>query len=299
MKLLLRKFCLSILFVTCVLILGSCNSSSSNSNSNLQSQYIQIGTQTLHYFQTNNFQNTPIVLLTGVGTTSSFWSKSFIDCLSKSHQVYLLDYPGIQSKVASNGSISVEYFAKIANDFIIAKGIKKPALIGWSMGGSIALQASFLNDNLYQHLYLLSAYVPTGVNISNPFPPHPPFKNDADIMNYVYTNNLYGYTPAQLDFYSNQLISTKIADIFPSSKYTEDEISNMIEWGNTQSIVTNFKQSTVPVTFIIPDNDTIINEAEAKAGISNYTGNKNIISIANSGHDVSLQHPEQVCNNIK
>lgn len=302
MKSLRDKCVFSIIFISNLLILSSCNSSSSNGNttvSNLQSQYMQIGNQSIHYFQTNNIQDTPILLLTGVGTTSSFWNKNFINCLALSHQVFLLDYPGIKSTIAPGESATVEYFAKITNDFVTIKGIRNPSLIGWSMGGSVALQASFLNSSLYNHLYLLSAYVPIGQNISNPFPPHPPFKNSDDIMNYVYNNNLYDYTTNQLNFYSNQLISTKIADIFPSSKYTEEQMSNTIIWGNTQNAINNFKQSTTPATFIIPDNDTIINESEAQVGINNYGGAKEIINVVNSGHDSSLQHPEEVCNYIK
>lgn len=287
--------------IGCIMLfmLYGCSSNDSNNNTlNLQSKYIQIGNQNIHYLQTNNNQNNPIVLLAGVGTTSNFWNQNFINCLAEHHQLYLLDYPGIKSTIAEGESVSVEYFATITNDFVRLEKLKNPSLIGWSMGGSVALQASFTGNNLYQHLYSLSGYVPTGQNILYPFPPHPPFKNDSDVFNYVFNNNLYAYAVNQLNFYSMQLISSNVANVFTSSQYLQNEMSSLIAWGNNQSNVMNFKLSTIPATFIIPDNDTIINEAAAIIEIESYGGSKNIIHVKNSGHDVSLQYPEQICNYI-
>lgn len=282
-----------------LLILNGCNLNNSNNNTlNLQSKYIQIGNQNIHYLQTNNNQGSPIVLLTGVGTTSSFWNQNFINCLAQNHQLYLLDYPGTRSTVTAGESISVEYFATITNDFVQQKRLQNPSLLGWSIGGSIALQASFFNGGLYKHLYLLSGYIPTGQNIFYSFSPHSPFKNSNDVLNYVFNNNLYAYTVHQLNFYSMQLISQDVPDIFTSSEYLQEEMSSLITWGNNQSGVTSFKLSIVPATFIIPDNDTIINENVANVVIESYNGSKNIIHVNNSGHDVSLQYPEQVCSYI-
>jgi pimeloyl-ACP methyl ester carboxylesterase len=279
-------------------ILTSCNSEVQAQNDQIQSKYTELGTQRVHYFEVNKTNNNPIILLTGVGTTSSFWNKNFIMCLAKSHHLYILDYPGIKSSVPPNESITVEYFAKTTNNFVTKLNIQHPQLIGWSMGGSNILETSFQAPNIYNHLYLISAYVPSGENISYPFPEHEPFKTNDDILNYVYTNNIHDYDTSQLNLYTNQLISKEITEIFPSLEYTNNEIENMITWGNKLNTIDNFKKSTVSATFIIPDHDTVINEAKSKLAIANYGGKKKVIVVQDSGHDVSLQYPDETCNLI-
>lgn len=260
----------------------------------LQEHHQIVGTQNIHYYQSQGqSKGSPIVLLTGVGTTGAFWNRTLIDCLAENHTVYILDYPEIQS------TISVNYFASIVNLFIKQNNLLDAELIGWSMGGSVALEASFIEPSLYKKLFLLSAYIPTGANISYPFPTHPAFRNDQDVLNYVFQNNLANYQPSKLDFYREQLIKHEVSALFPSSSYTLAELDSILSWGNTTLATNQFRNSRVPAVFLVPTNDRIIQEDLALKTIQHYGNLDRILSISGSGHDVSLQEPLTVCRLVE
>lgn len=267
--------------------------------SNATIQSLNSKNPNIHYFEINpNNSKDSLILLTGVGTTAKFWSKKFIMCLSQKHQVFVLDYPGIKSSLDANKIISVDYFSQTVNDFVIQQHLSKPTLIGWSMGGSIALDASFKNPNSYKKLYILAGYIPMGENLLQPFPKHPIFTSGNDVFNFVFANNIYSYSPNQVDMYKQQLLSDNVWETFPSIKYTKAQISSTGTWGNDIKNINSFKTAKTPATFIIPDKDTIINENKALLGINQYGGPKSIVHIANSGHDVALQEPNKVCDYI-
>lgn len=266
----------------------------------LYSNLISINGHQIHYYQTGT-TGEPIVLLTGYATTSNFWSKEFIGCLAANHKVYLFDYQGINTASKYDVTkLSIKSMASDVNQLVDKLNLKNAQLLGWSMGGAIALEASFQSPNLYQNLILLSPVLPTGgkTKLIQPMPEHAPFKTDNDVLNYVLNNNLYNYQSDSLKYYKSQFIQSKLEEIFPEKLVRNAQGKAIGEWVTNLAVGEQFKIATTPATFYLPINDTIINQNIALTIAKEYP-NGMIIKVNNSGHAVALQIPDTLCKNIE
>ena len=98
----------------------------------------------------------PLVVLNGFAATSEDWDPSFIDRLSSSNQVILLDNRGIGRSTDDGRPFDI---AKLANDaarVIEMLGIERVNLLGWSMGGFIAQTLALQHPGRINKLILLS-----------------------------------------------------------------------------------------------------------------------------------------------
>lgn len=204
------------------------------SAANLDSQQINVNGHTLHYYQAGN-KGTPLVLLTGYATTSNFWNSDFVQCLATNHQVYLIDYAGINSSESVNlQKLSIQSMALDVNEFIHKLKLKHPALVGWSMGGGVALEASFIAPNEYRQLYLISPLVPmiNQQKLTFSSAEHGDFKSESDVLNYVFNNNLYLYESTNLTTLRAKFLATKVSELFPPSAFMPAQRSAINQWMN-------------------------------------------------------------------
>lgn len=269
------------------------------SAANLDSQQINVNSHSLHYYQTGN-KGTPLVLLTGYATTSNFWNSDFVQCLAARHQVYLVDYAGINSSESVNlHTLSIQSMALDVNEFSHKLKLKHPALVGWSMGGGVALEASFIAPHEYRQLYLIAPIVPVTKQQKLTFPSaeHGEFKSESDVLNYVFNNNLYNYESTNLPPLRAKFLVTKVSELFPPLEFMPAQWSAIEQWINSPDVWNKFRNSATPAVFFIPQDDKIINQKVAKPMVQQYPKAK-IEVIEKSGHAVSWQLPLEVCQDI-
>lgn len=261
----------------------------------LSSHTVTIDNHPLHYYQMGN-TGSPLVLLTGYATTSNFWPQDFVDCLAQRHRVYLIDYRGINTTESSfKENISINSMAKDTNQFVKQLNLKNVSLIGWSMGGAVALTAS--NNHQYQKLYLLAPLLPTSQPILYPFKTHNEFKSESDVLNYVFANNLYGYESAELNKQQSRFINPQLKTLFPSGEIIAKQSLAISQWQYESQNIREFYHNPTSVTFWLPQQDSIINEKIAESVIKGYT-NKTIYNVKTSGHAVAWQDSMGICKAI-
>jgi len=86
----------------------------------------------------------PLVILNGFGATSADWDPAFIDRLTSSHELILLNNRGIGGSTDDGRPFDIAKLAADAARVIETLGIEHASVMGWSMGGFIA-QALALN----------------------------------------------------------------------------------------------------------------------------------------------------------
>ncbi len=86
----------------------------------------------------------PLVILNGFGATSADWDPSFIDRLTSSHELILLNNRGIGGSTDDGQPFDIAKLAADSARVIDTLGIERANVLGWSMGGFIA-QALALN----------------------------------------------------------------------------------------------------------------------------------------------------------
>lgn len=98
----------------------------------------------------------PLLVLNGFGATSADWDPSFIDRLSSSNELILLDNRGIGGSTDNGQSFDIAKLADDAARVIEAIDIDRASVMGWSMGGFIAQAFAVKYADRIDKLVLLS-----------------------------------------------------------------------------------------------------------------------------------------------
>jgi pimeloyl-ACP methyl ester carboxylesterase len=114
-------------------------------------RFLDIGSSRIAYYRRGSGR--PLLMMTGTGSTMSEWDPALIRLLARGNRLILFDYPGIGlSSGRGPGS-----FASIADEvasFIDQLGLKRPDVLGWSMGGFVAQQLAIRHPGKLHRLVL-------------------------------------------------------------------------------------------------------------------------------------------------
>jgi len=81
----------------------------------------------------------PLVLIPAFATTMGMWDTRFLRRLAARYRVIAFDNRGMGHSTAGFAEWGIDQFAADAAGLIDALGLHKPHVLGWSMGGDIAL----------------------------------------------------------------------------------------------------------------------------------------------------------------
>jgi pimeloyl-ACP methyl ester carboxylesterase len=98
----------------------------------------------------------PLMVLNGFAATSADWDPSFLDRLASSNEVVLVDNRGIGRSTDNGRPFDIAQLADDATRVVEALGIERTNLLGWSMGGFIALTLALQHPWRIDKLILLS-----------------------------------------------------------------------------------------------------------------------------------------------
>lgn len=102
----------------------------------------------------------PLLLVTGYRATVSEWNRAFLDALAGSHEVIVLENPGIGRSRSDHVPQTMEGMADTVHDFIDAMRLRHVDVLGWSMGGMVAQQLAIDHPQPLRSLVLVSTTPP-------------------------------------------------------------------------------------------------------------------------------------------
>ncbi|QLE79820.1 alpha/beta hydrolase [Francisella sp. Scap27] len=260
----------------------------------LQSNTTKINDNYIHYFHQNNGKTKNLVLLTGSGTTANFWPKNFIEKLSENYNLYLLDYRCFNTEESCDDvKYSINALADDTNAFVKKYSPKNTYLLGWSMGGGVALQTVFDNPELYKHLFLLAPIIPYNIQLPRPNPDE--IKNPQELYNMIFNQILYNYSPKDLEKEKSRFINSKINKLLLSKDQAKKEQQALLRWFSSKKAKKEFSNIKIPTTVFIPSDDKMLNETKSKTYF-NETKNKNysLKELKKSGHAVAWDKTVEV-----
>ncbi|MFN7094514.1 MAG: alpha/beta fold hydrolase [Burkholderiales bacterium] len=266
---------------------------------NIQEQYITLNHHKIHYYQTG--QGSPIILLTGFGVTSNFWSKNFINCLSIKHTLYLLDYPGVNTNEKMDKDLSIKSIASSVATFIKTLKLARPTILGWSMGGAVAIATATDFPHEIQQLILVSPLLPN----EKIFLPKPPAKfstsvnsTSAEVINYVFSYNLKDYEQnTELATYKAQILFPTKPLFIMDRNQLQIETSATTTWIAAEHNLYNIAQLPVKVILFSSHKDKILDQKVALAIAKRFKDSK-IYELTNSGHAPFYQEAGYMCKII-
>jgi pimeloyl-ACP methyl ester carboxylesterase len=119
-----------------------------------------------------------LLLIMGAGASMDGWPPSMVDALAAHHEVVVFDNAGVgrTSAVAAPGSLSITAMTSQTSALISALALRRPAVLGWSMGGMIAQALAVSHPAQVSRLILAATAVGTGKAV-----PLPPYATVADL----------------------------------------------------------------------------------------------------------------------
>jgi pimeloyl-ACP methyl ester carboxylesterase len=108
----------------------------------------------------------PLVMIMGLDGSIDAWPPGLIDALARSHRVYALDNEGIGRSTLRPGTLTISRMADDTAAFIAALRLKRPDVLGWSMGGFIAQALAVRHPQAYRRLILAATAPGTGHAVS-------------------------------------------------------------------------------------------------------------------------------------
>ncbi len=98
----------------------------------------------------------PLLVLNGYAATKADWDPGFIAALGADRELILPDYRGIGDSAGDSEPFAIEDLAGDAAGVIAALGLERPDVLGWSMGGFVALALALAEPTRVGKLVLLS-----------------------------------------------------------------------------------------------------------------------------------------------
>ncbi len=105
-----------------------------------------------------------LLLITGASASMDDWPPSFVDALAAHHTVVVFDNAGVgrTSPVSAPASQGITAMARQTSALISALRLRRPAVLGWSMGGMIAQALAVSHPAQVSRLILAATGVGTG-----------------------------------------------------------------------------------------------------------------------------------------
>ena len=98
-------------------------------------------------------QGSPLLMLTGTGSTMAEWDPALLRLLARDHRLVLFDYPGVGRSGPWRGR-SFDSLADATAGLMSALDIRSAGVLGWSMGGFVAQRLAIDHPERVSHLIL-------------------------------------------------------------------------------------------------------------------------------------------------
>lgn len=123
----------------------------------IESKWITVGNLRIHYLIAGETGSPVILLHGGIWDSASLSWKLTIGFISQNHKVFAIDFPGYGESDKPNMDCTNEYYIKFLGELINALCLKKVSLVGFSMGGGIALGFSLQSPKRVDKLVLVDS----------------------------------------------------------------------------------------------------------------------------------------------
>lgn len=285
-------------FSGCLPLIGFTQSVHSQLN-NLLPNYVAIPHGQIEYYQTG--QGTPIILISGYATDVSSWNRKFLVTLQQNHKLYIPNNRGVgKSKIAS-----VSYQSEdLANDIyamIQQLKIKKPTIIGISMGGMIAQKLAVLHPEVLGKLVLIN----TAISGEKAVLPSNQVKET--LLN---LSNKFGFFLTAIKFFfppewKVKMIYALIVEHFQPRNLTPIDLNLILKkqqqlilnWPKDNNTAEKLKKINIPVLILNGEADIIIPPINSLL-LSNTIPHAKLMRWQDGGHAMIYQYPKEIGNAI-
>ncbi len=123
----------------------------------------------IHYYEGGSGSGAPVVLVHGLGSRAEDWANLMPQLKQAGFHVYAIDLLGYgDSARPANATYSIPEEAQYVEEFMSQRGLQKANLVGWSMGGWVAVRVALDVPQRIRKLVLCDA---AGIRFQPEFTP--------------------------------------------------------------------------------------------------------------------------------
>ncbi len=221
----------------------------------------------------------PLILLHGaLGCKNDF--DLVLPLLSESFEAYSFNFSGHGLEAFSSSGFGIEVFGNELEEFIIQKGINRPMVFGYSMGGYVALYLASINKDLLGKVLTLGTkfdWTPEGAH-------HETSRMNPEVM----VEKIPAYTD-----------SLQAAHGSAWKTLVEQTAGMMTALGNAPLLTEDTLASIeIPVEIKRGDKDHMVNEEESRWAATSIP-RANYTTEPNTKHPINTIHPKAMALIIK
>lgn len=237
--------------------------------------------------------SSPIVLVTGFRATLTEWDASFIAELAKHHDVIVFDNRGVGRSQPDTSTFSIDDMAQDTAALIDTLQLRRPTVLGWSMGGAIVQQLALDAPASVGKMVLMSAPAPGRFGT----PVSPEVEAELSGKPGVTLRDVMGalFPPADVDDATRCFKQ----DMFIPSDYGSHPISDAVTQGQTAALrnwEANDKAGealrAVRIRALVMNGteDTVVVKQNAQ-GLQRLLPNARLLMVDDGGHAMMYQYP--------
>lgn len=266
----------------------------------LHPQEVAIKQGQLEYYQIG--RGSPIILIPGYVTDVTSWDRDFLVALAQQHRVIILNNRNVGGSFVQ----STHYQAKdLANDIyqlILQLHLKKPAVVGISMGGMIAQELAILHQDKLGQLILINTAIAGDKAVR-------PSTSVTQKMVNMPTSKIGRYNLAVELFFTptskSQMKYALITNRFKPLYYTEVEPQKVMvpqrrlifAWADDNKAAMQLKKLSLPVLILNGESDRVIPPVNSVI-LANTIPHARLERWKGGGHAMIFQYPQALADAI-
>jgi pimeloyl-ACP methyl ester carboxylesterase len=266
--------------------------------SSLHAQYAAIANGKIEYYRFGD--GSPVVLIAGYATDISSWDQEFLTALSAQHNLIVFNNRNVGGSVIHSTQYESKDLADDTAQLIQVLGLKKPAVIGISMGGMIAQQLAVLHPNQLGQLILINTAIAGKQAI------HPSPEVEKKMLERP-KNKFERYVSAiQLFFppsWRVQMAYDLAVDRFQPENYTDVDTTAImpaqrqlvLHWIADNSTAYKIKKLMLPVLILNGEADIVIPPTNSLILTRNIP-HATLMRWKEGGHAMIYQYPQQIAS---
>ncbi len=227
-------------------------------------------------------QGRPLLLLQGEEALEA--EAQFLDVLAKSHQIIIPSYPGFGQSERPLWITRPHDIAFVLQDLVEHLKLKDALVMGFSLGGWIAVEMATIDDSFIRQLVLVGPY---GVKLGGPTD-----RDIADIWlqhpNDVLAQKWHDVEKGKRDFksMSDDKLAVIARNIETTARFCWEP------YMHNPKLKHRLHRIKVPTTFVWGEHDGIVKADPYGKGYAALVPGAELKVVANAGHLPHLEQPE-------
>lgn len=254
----------------------------------------------IEYYRFGN--GTPIILIPGYATDVSSWDRYFLAGLAQHHQLIVSNNRNVGCSCTASTSYQTKELANDIYDLIRQLKLKKPSVIGISMGGMIAQHLAVLHPEALSHVILIN----TAIAGNQAVLPSPDIQGKLAHL----PKNKIGFYLSAIELFSSPSWKMQMANSLATERFLPQELADIDyatvmpqqqpairHWFSNNAVAKEISKIQLPVLILNGEADIVIPPINSVI-LAETIPHAQLVRWKEGGHAMIYQYPEEMAEII-